>query len=282
MKQYTFTLLFILSSQMVFAQYDRDTTWVKDSSNVYNFDLTFTPDFVIEGDYHAIIVGVQDYEENDLDLVHPVKDAIRLKDMLVTFYNFKEDNVTFLENPKRSELINKLDQLASKVKAEDQVLIFYAGHGKWNPNSETGYWLLADAKDRDNSTWYSNSELRDKIRAINARHILLITDACFSGGLLRGEDAGGKAILSQLNKNKSRRAMTSGSLKTVPDKSVFIDYLVRRLGENTNKYLPTDRLYYSFRKNVTYEVEGQTPRYGRINDAGQDNGGEFIFTKVGQ
>jgi hypothetical protein len=75
----------------------------------------------------------------------------------------------------------------------------------------------------------------------------------------------------------SRKAMTSGTLEEVPDKSVFIEYLMKRLHENEKKYLPAAELFGSLREAVLNNSPN-IPQYGVIQDTG-DEGGEFIFLK---
>ncbi len=66
-------------------------------------------------------------------------------------------------------------------------------------------------------------------------------------------------------------------MKTVPDKSVFIEYLVKRLNENTEKYLSTEQLFASFKTGViNNSPNGQIPQFGDIRETG-DEGGDFIF-----
>ena len=227
-----------------------------------------------------MVVGVQDYEDNDFpDLKKPVSDAQRLMKILLDRYTFDSDKTVFLKNPTKYEFTKQMENFAQIVSPNDNLLVFYAGHGDWDPKSETGYWLLADAKKKDKSSWFSNSSLRDYIRAIPARHVLLITDACFGGSLFRGDEKRGSSAFEQLHTLASRKAMTSGALRLVPDESVFIDYLIRRLGQNSLSYLPAHRLFYSFEKDVILESPGQTPKYNTIRNAGEDNGGEFIFIK---
>ena len=71
--------------------------------------------------------------------------------------------------------------------------------------------------------------------------------------------------------------MTSGTLKEVPDKSVFTDYFIKRLLENEKKYISSGELFGSFREAVLNNSPN-IPQYGVIQDAG-DEGGEFIFIK---
>ena len=67
-------------------------------------------------------------------------------------------------------------------------------------------------------------------------------------------------------------------MKTVPDKSVFIEYLVQRLEENENEMLPAEMLFSSFKIAVMNNSEGQVPQFGDIQGAG-DEGGDFVFLK---
>ncbi|MEP2511643.1 MAG: hypothetical protein ABJH72_19905, partial [Reichenbachiella sp.] len=72
--------------------------------------------------------------------------------------------------------------------------------------------------------------------------------------------------------------ITSGAMKTVPDKSVFIEYLAKRLEENERSLLPAEILFSSFKIAVMNNSHGQVPQFGDIKGAG-DEGGDFIFLK---
>ena len=69
--------------------------------------------------------------------------------------------------------------------------------------------------------------------------------------------------------------MTSGSLKTVPDESVFLYYLIKRLEENDEKFLRAEYLFNSLRDEVMLNTEN-TPLYGDIPSLTQE-GGDFLF-----
>jgi hypothetical protein len=71
--------------------------------------------------------------------------------------------------------------------------------------------------------------------------------------------------------------MTSGSLTEVPDKSVFLEQLVKRLDENTIGYLPAEELFSSF-KTTVMNSSPTVPQYGDIKGTG-DEGGDFIFVR---
>jgi len=235
-----------------------------------------------ERKYYALLIGVENYyDPNMRSLTNPINDTRLLAKTLIENYTFDEGNVITLENPTRTEIMEKFDYLSNNIQETDNLLIFYAGHGQWEEKFEQGYWLPSDAKRDSKSAWFSNSTIVTYIRGINSKHTLLISDACFSGGIFRTRKAfnsQSKAILG-LYKLPSRKAMTSGAMNTVPDKSVFIEYLLKRLTQNTEMLISAQELFSSFRSAViNNSVNGQVPQYGDINNAG-DEGGEFIFLK---
>ena len=219
-------------------------------------------------------------------LKYPVSDAQLIERELTSRYTFEPQNVTLLKNPDRRSVFDALDQLAEKLTPEDNLLIFYAGHGHWDEQRKQGYWLPRDATRERRSEWISNSDLRDAIRGIRARHILLISDACFAGGILLPREAFGPAssAIAELDNLPSRTAMTSGALTTVPDRSVFLEYLLKQLKENTEDRLPALEFFSKIRLPVISNTPTQrdgarpTPRYGTIFEVG-DEGGDFIFVR---
>jgi hypothetical protein len=223
------------------------------------------------GRYHALLIAVQEYDHQSINrLEFPLSDAQQIERELTSRYTFEPQNVTMLKNPDRRTILDALDQMTEKLKPEDNLLIFYAGHGQWDEQRKQGYWLPRDALRDRRADWISNSDLRDAIRGIKARHILLISDACFAGGIFLARDAFGPAAsaIAELENLTSRTAMTSGTLTTVPDRSVFVEYLLRRLRENTEDRLPALELFNKLRLPVINNSPAQrdgsrpTPRYG--------------------
>lgn len=238
------------------------------------------------GTYHALLIAVQDYRSSEITrLDHPLLDAERLKDVLVSGYTFQPAYVTLLKNPDRKTIFKAFESLRRTVKPQDSLLVFFAGHGVWLEDMQQGFWLPRDAAGMsDPSDWISNSTLRDYIKAIKARHVLLVADACFAGGIFKVRDAFSRptAAVEKVFEMPSRKALTSGSLKTVPDRSVFVDYLIKRLKENRDQYLDAQKLYTRFREAVINNSPvAQTPLYGAISETG-DEGGDFIFVRRGQ
>jgi hypothetical protein len=232
------------------------------------------------GKYYGLIIGINKYSDPSLiDLDNPITDATLLYSTLIGNYMFDPENVTLLKDPTRADIIKKLDELSYRLTKNDNLLIFYAGHGYWDKEKETGFWLPADAERSSSVNWIRNSTIQDYVHDINTNHTLLVTDACFAGAIFksRGAFQDANVAINKLYSITSRKAMTSGTLEEVPDRSVFLEYLLKRLLENEKKYISANELFNSFREAVLNNSPN-IPQYGVIQDTG-DEGGDFIFIK---
>jgi hypothetical protein len=236
----------------------------------------------LEGKYHALFIAVKDYDDPGVsDLQYPIEDAERLMEVLATNYTFDSQHIYFLKNPDRAAILRELHALKNRLTPDDNLLVFYSGHGQWDADLEQGYWLPRDASAEDMAAWVSNGAIRDYIRGIKTRHTLLISDACFSGGIFQTRNAFTNidASIELTYSMPSRKAITSGGLKAVPDRSIFLEYLVKNLERNQDKYLLSQKLYVDMKPAVINNSPlNQTPLYGTIQGAG-DEGGDFIFIR---
>jgi hypothetical protein len=234
------------------------------------------------GKYYALLIGVSDYNDasNVPDLEGlPTKDAKDLKDVLVSQYSFEEENVVLINNsPTENQILREFVKLKKKVTNKDNVLIFYAGHGIYDEATETGSWLPSDADPEYGLNMISNSTIKDYIKGINSKHTLLISDACFSGSIFktRSYKTAPKSITRKFEL-PSRKAITSGTLKTVPNKSVFLKYLIDRLKQNDELYLTARKIFDRIEEPVMNNSKN-VPQYGTIQEVG-DEGGDFIFIR---
>ena len=232
------------------------------------------------GKYYALIISNNDYQDPKIaKLDKPIEDGSKLYETLITHYVFEKENVKFLKDATYEQMIEVFDYFTNIIKSDDNFLVFYAGHGHWEEARKLGYWLPVDAKEKNKAQWLSNSLIKDYMRTIESKHTLLIADACFSGSIFKTRAAFQDAsmAINKLYELPSRKAMTSGTLKTVPDESMFLKYLVKKLIENQDEYMSSDDLFSRFRLAVTNNSP-TTPQYGVIQESG-DEGGEFIFVK---
>jgi tetratricopeptide (TPR) repeat protein len=234
-----------------------------------------------EGKNYAVLIASQNYDDMSIpSLENPIPDAVRLKMILKNSYNFGEENVLTLFNPERADFRKKFLQLTEILQPEDNLIIFYAGHGIWVDKEKKGYWLLTDAKRNDVNTWLPNKEVLGMIAEVPSRHTLLITDACFSGSVFKTRSIGSDAspAVREMSEKISRVAITSGNDTEVPDESVFMKYLVKALSENKDKYLTAQKMFITQIIEAVMAESKTEPRYGTLELAGHV-GGDFIFTK---
>jgi TolB-like protein len=229
------------------------------------------------GKFHAIIISENKYsDESIVDLNEPQNDADKLYSLLVSKYFFKKEDVIRLIDPTRGDIIDAIELKRKNLTSDDNLMIFYAGHGFWDENLKMGYWLPSDSKKSSKSNWVSNADLSTYLSAIQANHILLISDACFSGGIFKTRTIGnmdqGTKRLYQL---KSRKAITSGNLKEVPDNSIMMKYFLKELELNNAPFLTSDQIFAKIRPNILNNSNTE-PLYGVIHNTG-DEGGEFVF-----
>ena len=192
------------------------------------------------GDYHAPVIGNDDYRDlTDLETAKGDAEAVAV--LLAERYGFE---VEVLTNATRYDIISALGALRAALTETDNLLIYYAGHGALDVDSDEGYWLPVDAE-RDNvANWLSNATITSQIKAMRAKHVMIIADSCYSGKLTRGAETaiktGGErsAWLTRMAARRSRTALTSGGLEPVLDAgggghSVFAKAFLEALGENT-------------------------------------------------
>jgi len=239
------------------------------------------------GKYHALLIGVQNYKDKRIKNLHyPISDCLKLNDVLNTYYSFNDKRITILENPNRESILKKLEDY-STLSEKDNLLIFYAGHGYRHSERKQGYWLPTDAQKSEPSKWISNGEISDFLRAINTQHTLLVSDACFSGAIFEDRELGCDLLTCPQNIQrkysiKSRKAISSGdSEQTVPDKSLFINYLINHLKKNKENYLYAEKLFVNINDDfIKADHSDQNPIYGKILHTGLDkDGGDFIFVR---
>jgi tetratricopeptide (TPR) repeat protein len=234
-----------------------------------------------EGKNYCLLIGAQNYEDINIpSLENPIQDAVRLKLILKKDYDFEEGTIFTLFNPGANDVKRKLLELINVIQPEDNLLIFYAGHGIWVEKEKKGYWLLVDAKRNDSTTWLQNKDVLNLIAKLPSRHTLLITDACFSGGVFKTRSVGKDAptALKTINEKISRVAITSGNDTEVPDESVFMKYLVKALSENKEKYLTAQKMFITQIMEAVMTETKTEPRYGTLELAGHI-GGDYIFAK---
>ena len=233
------------------------------------------------GNFVALVIGNNDYGVMP-DLNTAVDDARAVANVLKSNYGF---TVRTLENATRYDILGAMSEMRASLQYDDNLLIYYAGHGIVDAVTERGYWLPVDADESNPSNWISNADITDQLKAMPARHVLVIADSCYSGTLTRASAAeldtwqDRRAWLERVSGKRSRTALSSGGLEPVNDAgggrhSVFASALLDALTTN-EQIVDAQSLFDPVRKRVVLNAD-QTPQYSDVRLAGHE-GGDFIF-----
>ena len=239
---------------------------------------------VATGKFYALVIGDSAYEQlPKLDTA--IADAKSISSLLKKKYGF---DTTTLIDANRYDVLSSLNEMRNKLKPEDSLLIYYAGHGELDKINFRGYWLPIDAEPRSPTNWISNIAVTDMLNAMPAKHVMVVADSCYSGAMTRSpfveRSDGGAANLSKLADGRSRTVFSSGGLRPVldgggGDHSVFAKAVLDVLASNTAP-LDGQRLYRLVAVKVAtaaskLNVE-QIPEYAPLRFAGHE-AGDFVF-----
>jgi len=233
------------------------------------------------GNYHALVIGNDNYRHLS-PLSNAVNDANDVADLLTSKYQF---NVNLLTNATRDEIVSALYELSNSIASKDNLLVYYAGHGYLDTAIDEGFWLPIDAENDNKVHWVANHTIMQSIRSMDAKHVMVVADSCFSGSLTRGVNINlqdsSPDYINQIAQKKSRTVLTSGGLEPVSDvggggNSVFAAIFLSTLNSNEG-VLDGNQLFSKIRQKVILNSD-QTPEYGNIRRSGHE-GGDFLFVR---
>lgn len=238
------------------------------------------------GKDYALIIANQNYNIDPKigSLDTAANDGVSVADVLKERYGF---NVTLLPDARKEDIIAAFNKLADTLRPEDNLLIYYAGHGTadYKLPGKPGYWIPVDGTTADSTNWLPNRTIVRAINAIPAGHILIVADSCYSGTLTKEDNIINKRSNLHIRDAVARRtrtALSSGDFELVIDRledtdknSVFAKEFVTLLRENpgTMSGLQVSNM---LRGLVRRRLE-QTPQYGAVLSAGHDDESDFFF-----
>ncbi len=139
-----------------------------------------------QGAWKALIIGIGDYQDRRVtDLRTPVADGRDLAKILSERYGF-EIITLFDREATWNNIDTALRKLIAEITEDDSVLIYYGGHGDLDEKLGEGWWYPVDAVPGKRQTYMQNSDLRELIQRMPAKHVLLVSDSCFAGSLFGG------------------------------------------------------------------------------------------------
>jgi hypothetical protein len=234
---------------------------------------------------YALLIANERYEDPSINPLYdpsnpdfgPYGDARKLKTILTSKFVYTDENVVIMHNAKKSEIVQKL-QYFKFISPSSNFLMMYSGHG--DTLGKTGFWLPADAKLKQRETYFSNGELLDYLDNINAKHTLLLVDACFSGSIiLNGSKSAETVECNIAEQNRSFQALTSGANTRVANSSIFMNTVLNILDGN-NSCVTSEKLYFLLKQNfLSQGFTAQSPQYGLLKIGQLQEGGHYTFFK---
>jgi hypothetical protein len=247
------------------------------------------PSGVKLGRYYALIIGNDTYSTYPT-LKSATADAKAIGNVLQSKYGY---DVRLLTNANRFEILSALNDMRETLKENDNLLVYYAGHGEID-GSRQGYWLPVDAQTSQPNTWISNRAVSDILTTMDAKHVLVIADSCYSGTMTRSSlatfgggmpDSAWGDWVKTMVAGKSRTALTSGGVQPVADAagssehSVFASALLSVLNSN-NQLLTGQQLFREIATGMALRNQKaglqQAPEYAPIQFAGHEAGEFFL------
>jgi len=241
-------------------------------------DIIFSPE--VKPTNFLLCIGIDDYQYWP-KLSNAVGDAQNVKNVLLERYEVDKENVFELMNTDatKSNMINELIKIKQDLGEEDNLIIYYAGHGDYNSTTDEGAWVPVNAtKDESLAEYLDNTTLLSYLNALNTKHTFLIADACFSGSLFVSNDE--MSYKPNNDKVKSRWGFTSGNIEYVADGlegegSPFAQFLIEALERNRRDHIAVTELI-SYVKFMVRNANAQTP-IGRPLKLEGNEGGEFLL-----
>jgi len=249
------------------------------------------------GRYFALLIGNQNYQSLE-SLQTPLNDIARARKILEDQYGF---TVMTIEDSDNISLMEAINDLYEVVGENDNLLLFYAGHGNrlQTGAKEIGYWLPANANPPPRDTfWVSNEFVSGHLARLKARRVLVVADSCYAG-LLSGEpsflllgdkspDYNNPEFLAFKLQKRARLLLSSGGDSPVLDvggagHSVFARAFLDEL-ENNQTLIAAPELYRRVRDRVTSAAAAQDfeqkPDFKTIKAAGHEIGDFFFVPKT--
>lgn len=232
---------------------------------------------------HALFFATDKYDNWD-DLVNPIEDAHAIAAELKEKYNFK---VEIVENSTVEEIWEKLRSYNERTfKPQDQLMIFFAGHGHYDESFGEGFVVAKNSalKDLSRTTYISHNRLRGVVNNIPCKHILLTMDVCFGGTIdptisrTRGADDEDtiQEMLARKFRYRTRKYLTSGGKEYVSDgvpgkHSPFAEKIIESLRGRGGD----DAVLTLMELQANLDKLRQVPRFGSFGDDEQLS--DFVF-----
>jgi len=225
-------------------------------------------------------IGIDEYEHFP-DLNNAVGDVNAIHEVLRKKYHLDESITLFNQEATRRNMFKQLKSLLKSVGPDDKLFILFSGHGFFSQTNE-GFWVPHEAEPDFEDDYLPNFHLKHYLKHLKARHILVVSDSCFSGSLFaEGATKRVPGPDERLEQKMSRYGICSGrDNEEVWDgpqggHSPFAGSIIKILEENQQPLFRASVFADEVLNRTTVQYR-QLPRHGPLFSVG-DKGGQYIF-----
>lgn len=202
----------------------------------------------------AVIVGVSNYAnlKTDKQLSFAHKDAIAFYNFLLNEQGLDSSSIKIFINEKASKdrVFNEISNIINQAKANENIILFFAGHGDSFDKIKTNAYLLLNKVDPSVEYWapYNDAIAMEDIEYFVLKasdrnvNILIVLDVCHAGKIINDENDNQWAMknFSKVNKNATKIISCAENEKSFEDSKwggghgAFTYYLLEGLKGKSN------------------------------------------------
>ena len=155
---------------------------------------------LVHAEQYALLVGVWDYENPNLQLEVPPND-LKLMEAVLSAHGVTQGQMHILTNPNKAQIQRKFRELSRRLTSSDSLLFYFSGHGTQiidklgtfpgdeakgrYPDRNDEALLPVDANLASPKTYLLDDELNILLQELPTRQVSCIIDTCYSGDILR-------------------------------------------------------------------------------------------------
>lgn len=136
----------------------------------------------VNANTYAFIIANENYVKAKVP--YALNDGWTFEQYCKKTLGIKDENVHLYEDATGGNIASCVEQMKQVAKAADgkaAIIFYYAGHAFPDEERATAYLLPVDGDSKNTSTGYSLERLYKELNSVNAKQIVCLLDACFSG-----------------------------------------------------------------------------------------------------
>ncbi len=227
---------------------------------------------------HVLIIACGEFDNKIVNaLPSVIKDAEEFKEQILEIKATEEENIKEYKNPTQSQINIAFLEMGKQLKENDRIIIYYGGHGFSGKEDGNLYIVPKDFQEdyKEETSYNLTAGLERMLNRVRLKEGIVIIDACYSGGILKGRPIEGMKIeesnLIKIAKENGIGFLLSSSEEEISREreeggGIFSHWLTEGMkGEaktdRENATLTLEELYEYTKDKVTKESQGlQNPK----------------------